>query len=187
MLEVDIKAALKAHLSDRASTRSLRFIEEFKLERGLGRADLVEIGDFHCYEIKSDADSLDRLIAQGTRYAKTFRKVTLATAERHLVRAMPVLPDWWGVIVIPTTADGKFRHLRPAQTNRTQDAYNLAATLLRDECLSLIQDLGHVRGWKTKSLYDMHAFLASQMRLADLASLVPQQVARRFESHSACC
>lgn len=186
MLEADIKIALKAHLSDRSPTPPLRFIEEFKLERGLGRADVVEIGEFHCYEIKSDADSLGRLIAQGSRYTKTFKKVTLVTAERHLERAMPLLPEWWGVIVIPITADGKFRHLRPARANRGQDAYNLAATLLRDECLSLIRGLGHERGWKTKSLYDMQAFLAGQLHLAELASLVPQHIARRFESPALC-
>lgn len=179
MLEADIKAGLMAYLEAQTPRAELRFIEEFKLERGIGRADLVEVTQFHCYEIKSPADSLTRLIGQGARYGKTFSHVTLVTAERHLARALPLLPSWWGILVIPSAFGEPFRHLRQAKPNRRQEAYSLAATLARDECLAVLADLGHERGWRSKSLYDMQTFLARALAVADLAQLVPSRVSRR--------
>ena len=186
MLESAIKAALKLHLAERSPGAELRFIEEFKLERGQGRADLVEVSQFHCYEIKSDSDSLSRLIGQGSRYAKTFRKVTLVTAERHLARALPLLPVWWGVMIVPADSCSQFRQFRPARQNRAQEAYSLASTLVREECIAMLESLGHLRGWKTKSLYDMQAFLARQVQLSELATIVPRHIARRCEADLAC-
>lgn len=179
MLEADIKTGLMAYLEAQDPDAGLRFIDEFKLERGTGRADLVEVTQFHCYEIKSQTDSLTRLIGQGARYTKTFSRVTLVTAERHLARAMPLLPPWWGVMVIPSNLDEPFQQIRRAKPNRLQEAYNLAATLAREECLAMLADLGHERGWRTKSLYDMQTFLAHSLEVADLAELVPSHVSRR--------
>lgn len=185
MFEADIKTGLIAYLEAQARHAKLRFIEEFKLERGIGRADLVEVTQFHCYEIKSHADSLTRLIGQGARYDKTFSHVTLVTAERHLTRALPLLPSWWGVLIIPSDTGEPFQYVRQAKPNRRQEAYSLAATLGRDECLTLLADLGHKRGWRSKSLYEMQIFLARALAVAELAHLVPSHVSRRTQLQAA--
>lgn len=185
MLEADIKADLVPYLEMQAPHGGLQFIEEFRLERGIGRADLVEVTQFHCYEIKSGADSLTRLIGQGARYGKTFSHVTLVTVERHLARALPLLPSWWGILVIPSGLGEPFQQLRQAKLNRRQEAYNLAATLSRDECLALLAKSGYERGWRSKSLYDMQIFLARVFDVKELAQLVPSQVSQRSELQAA--
>jgi hypothetical protein len=185
MFEADIKTGLMAYLERQAPHARLQFIKEFKLERGIGRADLVEVTQFHCYEIKSQADSLARLIGQGARYGKTFSHVTLVTAERHLARALPLLPSWWGVLLVPSDPGEPFRQLRQAKINRRQEAYSLAATLAREECLTLLADLGHERGWRSRSLYEMQIYLAGALAVTELAELVPSQVSRRSELQAA--
>ena len=96
MREAEIKRALAQHLDGAHGDVSTLLLEELKLSNGEIRADVVDVHDMHCYEIKSEGDSLKRLLGQGSRYARVFDHVTLVTTERHLKKAMPILPQWWG-------------------------------------------------------------------------------------------
>jgi len=181
MREAEIKRALTSHLEASQACMANLFLEELELNGGEVRADLVDVHEMHCYEIKSETDSLRRLIGQGSRYARVFDRITLVTAERHLKKALPLLPPWWGVMVVPETEGGEFKLIRVAKPNKRHESQVLATLLKRDEALSLLGELGLVRGWKSKSLYLIHAHLADTLSLDELRNKVRSYLIRRAE------
>ncbi|MGE8362441.1 sce7726 family protein [Pseudomonas sp.] len=181
MRETEIKRALTSHLEASQACMASLFLEELELNGGEVRADLVDVHEMHCYEIKSETDSLRRLIGQGSRYARVFDRITLVTAERHLKKALPLLPQWWGVMVVPEAEGGKFKLIRAAKPNKRHESQVLATLLKRDEALSLLGELGLVRGWKSKSLYLIHAHLADALSVDELRNKVRSYLIRRAE------
>lgn len=179
MREAQIKAALRAQLTQRDRQTPLRFLEELTLDKGLVRADLVETTTLHCYEIKSEADSLTRLLNQGTRYNKVFRYITLVAAERHLAHALPLLPPWWGVLQVPTETNGKFRIIQAARRNVHQVTRDLASALGREECMAILDQVSTTRGWHSKSLYLIQAHLAASLTVAELSRHAIEQLSCR--------
>ncbi|EMO9521289.1 sce7726 family protein [Pseudomonas aeruginosa] len=175
MREAEIKRALKDQLETEAGGR-LPFLEEVQINGGEIRADLVQVQDMHCYEIKSAGDTLNRLIGQGSRYARVFELVTLVLAERHLKKAIPMLPTWWGVVIIPGEAAQDFQHLRRATPNVRQEAETLATLLNRDEALAVLAEIGATRGYRSKSLYQIQNALAEMLPLPELKSQVRQRL-----------
>ncbi|HCH7782467.1 TPA: sce7726 family protein [Pseudomonas aeruginosa] len=175
MREAEIKRALKDQLEAEAGGR-LPFLEEVQINAGEIRADLVQVQDMHCYEIKSAGDTLNRLIGQGSRYARVFELVTLVLAERHLKKAMPMLPTWWGVALIPDTPAQDFQHLRRATPIVRQEAETLATLLNRNEVLAVLAEIGATRGYRSKSLYQIQNALAEMLPLPELKSQVRQRL-----------
>lgn len=175
-----IKRALTDHLYRSGASASLAFLEELKVHGGQVWADLVDAPDLHCYEIKSNYDSLKRLVGQGTQYAHVFDRVTLVTAERHLDKALPMLPSWWGVMVVPHSPEGRFEQLRIASQNQTQEPEILATLLDRAECIGILSDLGELRGRKSKSLYKLQGHIAEITGLDNLRNLVRERLVQRL-------
>lgn len=181
MREAEIKQALSNHLFSRGST-TFQFLEELELNGGQYRADLVDVSEMHCYEIKSAGDNLARLMGQGHGYSRVFDKVTLVTAERHLKKALPILPSWWGVIVVLEDGKMPFKILRRAKVNRYHEPFYLVTLLKRNECFSILEKLGSSRGWKSKSLYILHEHLATVIPLQDLKTFVQECLRERASS-----
>lgn len=179
MREAEIKQALTSYLEETSPEHSPLFLEELRMNGGEIRADLVRIGDMHCFEIKSEADSLSRLVAQGSRYSRAFDLITLVTAKKHLEKAIPMLPIWWGIIVIPDETGQPFKHIRKAQPNKRHVPSVLASLLNRDEALNLLTELGITRGFKSKSLYIMQAMIAETLPLDKLKKSVQDSLISR--------
>ena len=97
----DVRAALKRELLFRhASDSHTVIIEELGILHGSSRVDLAVVnGTLHGYELKSDRDDLQRLPEQVAAYITVFDLVTLVVGERHLRRALDLIPDWWGIKV----------------------------------------------------------------------------------------
>ncbi|MGL4316099.1 MAG: sce7726 family protein [Pseudomonas sp.] len=174
MREAEIKLALTHHLATGMSTDSFHFLEEVELNGGEIRADLVQVMDMHCYEIKSAGDSLTRLVGQGSRYARAFNQVTLVTAECHLEKAMPMLPPWWGIMVVPNEAGQAFKQVRKAKPNKRHEPDVLVTLLKREEALQVLEEQGITRGFKSKSLYVIQAKIAELLPLEELKAKVRQ-------------
>lgn len=172
MREAEIKIALAGHLAAAMPSDSFHFLEEVEINGGEIRADLVHVMDMHCYEIKSATDSLTRLVGQGSRYARAFNQVTLVTAECHLKKAMPMLPPWWGVLIVPSEAGKAFKQLRKAKPNNRHEPDVLSSLLKRDEGLRILEELGITRGFKSKSLYVIQAKVAELLPLKELKESV---------------
>ncbi|MEZ8285595.1 hypothetical protein BCU17_19680 [Vibrio splendidus] len=94
-----IRDALIKRLLNKKLSRNNIF-EEIAVKRGLGIADVVaNFQTPHCYEIKSDVDSLTRLKNQSEFFSDAFKKITLITTKKHLIKAELIIPVWWGIII----------------------------------------------------------------------------------------
>jgi hypothetical protein len=186
MREAEIKRVLTRHLVGNTPRTPGVFIEELQINGGEVRADLVHLlDDIHCYEIKSDTDTLRRLVGQGSRYSRAFDRITLVVAERHLVKALPLLPRWWGVLVITESEDNPFKQVREAKSHRQHRPEVIASLLKRDEALHVLEELGASKGWKSKSLYLIQDYLAQLLPLGELRRYVRDSLARRGQSEAA--
>ncbi len=167
MREAQIKKALADHLIRNGAGERYSFLEELRLRGGEIRADLVCVDDMHCYEIKSASDTLSRLIGQGSRYARFFDRVTLVMAERHVGKAMGLLPPWWGAMMLDA-ATGEFVALREAEFNIRQNAGTLASVLTKDEALHILEGAIQGRSFRSKSLYLLQEHIAAALPLEDI-------------------
>src|SRR5687767_12122105 len=81
--EYHIRRGLRAELERKLRAHSNTvIIDEFRLFDA--RIDLAVInGSMHGYEIKSEADNLDRLERQIPAYNAVFNRVTAVVAQRH--------------------------------------------------------------------------------------------------------
>ncbi|GMQ54956.1 sce7726 family protein [Halopseudomonas aestusnigri] len=187
MREAEIKLALTHQLAIGTSTSSSPFLEEVELNGGEIRADLVHVIDMHCYEIKSASDSLARLVGQGSRYARAFDQVTLVTAECHLKKAIPMLPPWWGIMVVPNEAGQAFKQVRKAKLNKRHEPEVLVTLLKREEALQILEEQGITRGFKSKSLYVIQAKIAELLPLEELKATVRQHLINRARPRAQYC
>jgi len=114
----DIRSALISRLV-LAGKKPFSVIEELPVERGRAIADVVAVYKIlHCYEIKSDLDSLQRLERQVSFYNRSFQKITIVVTKKYLEKVFQLIPDFWGVIeAYKVSGDVKLRYIRPAGLN----------------------------------------------------------------------
>ncbi len=185
MLEVDIKQALEIYLqSPRTDDNTQPFLEELRLSGGAAIADLVDIEAMHCYEIKSERDSLKRLINQGSRYIRVFNKITLVTAANHLDMALKIIPSWWGVILVPKSVDEPFVEIRKAGGNLNLVPLQLAKILTKQECLDVLSCEGLIKGKKSLSLYRLQEVMEETFSLERLKDLIVKALQSRVRTLS---
>ena len=103
-----------------------------ELPTGTTRADVVHITRqfMHGYEVKGDGDTLRRVANQLRCYGEVYDFVTFVVTEKHLLKLLPLLPEWVGVEVV--SAAGLRTH-RPAIYNATVALAPLARLLLLEE------------------------------------------------------
>ncbi|WP_447905152.1 sce7726 family protein [Stenotrophomonas sepilia] len=184
MRELQIKQALAGHLARQTGTPQVSLIEELRLHGGEVRADLVLVEQMHCFEIKSEADSLSRLINQGSRYGWVFDRVTLVMAPCHVAKAMELLPPWWGAMVV-NSQTGTFHCLREAGLNVRQKAASLASILNKDEALEVLRREGQLQGWRSKSLYLIQQHIAQAFELEGIKEHIRAALLARASSAAA--
>jgi hypothetical protein len=128
----------------RAQDATAAIIDELPLLRGRGRADLAFVnGDLCGYEIKSEADSLVRFGVQADNYESVFEFNTIVSVKKHLDRAMPKIPETWGVMEA-RQADGQIElhTLREPQRNSKLKNSALVRLLWKDECVAVVRKMG---------------------------------------------
>lgn len=162
----------------------MSLIEELRLHGGEVRADLVLVEQMHCFEIKSEADSLVRLINQGSRYGWVFDRVTLVMAPCHVAKAMDLLPPWWGAMVVDSQT-GTFQCIREAGLNVRHKATSLASILNKEEALEVLRKEGHIKGWRSKSLYLIQQHIAQALGLDEIKEHIRTALLARASSAAA--
>lgn len=150
MNDKDIRMAMKKLYS----TDNSLMVDELAIPKKICLADLVRIPKdasygMHGYEIKSEIDSLTRLESQVHHYSEVFQYCTLVVAEKHEEKALALIPDWWGVIVVVSKGFDAYgeildKHIllevRPALENPTaRSSYALTQLLWRTELLDMIK------------------------------------------------
>ncbi len=157
-------------------------VDELGLRHGRARVDIAVVnGSIHGYEIKSDHDTLQRLPEQVRIYDSVLDYTTLVVGPRHSERALPLLPEWWGVERVE--ADGeeevRFSTLRIAQRNPAPDPVGIAKLLWRSEALALLEELGAANGVRSKPRAEVYARLAEAVPLEWLQASVRRQLKSR--------
>jgi hypothetical protein len=135
------------------------------------RIDLAVLNErLHGYEIKSAADRLDRLEQQAAGYSSVFDTVTLVTEQRHLERALTIIPAWWGIMLAEEDADGGFslRTIRRACRNPGVDARRLAELLWKNETLAALKQAGAGRISARRRRDELWTQLAQMLSLSRL-------------------
>jgi hypothetical protein len=159
-----------------------RIFSELGVEHGVYRADVVTVnGIIHGYEIKSDADDLKRLPEQAEAYSRVFDMVTLVVGETHIIKALSIIPDWWGVKLAKGNPDGSasLSDIRIAIGNKSQDMLSIARLLWRQEALDILSARNDDFGVKTKRREFVYERLASVMNIIDLKEVVCEKLFTR--------
>jgi hypothetical protein len=182
MLEPDIKHALEKHLCSSVSENlKPHLIEELRLSDGAARADLVDVTEMHCYEIKSHKDSLRRLVGQGSRYIRVFDRITLVTHPKHVDLALYLIPSWWGILLVPDNVNGDFIPLREARLNTMQVSGQLAKILTKRECDEILLEHNLIKGRRSQSMYRLQEFIAENFTLDTIKDYVKNALRTRTE------
>ncbi len=188
MRKTNDKIIRKILLEELAASKNMtghpaRIIPEFGVEHGNRRVDVVATvnGIMHGYEIKSDADTLDRLPEQAEAYSKVFDQVTLVVGQAHIIDAIPIIPDWWGIKLAKLYSDNKVTllEIRPSLDNPGYDSMSIARLLWRQEALDILESIGKDAGVKSKRREIIYERLASELSLQDLRDNVREKLSIR--------
>lgn len=182
MRDADVRSALRATvLARHVNDPGTLVVEELGLERGAFRVDVAVVnGRIHGYEIKSDADTLERLPAQVEGYGRVLDRVTLVVGSRHAEAAQRLVPEWWGIYVAEGEA-GQVR-LRTARRDRANPGLDLeavAALLWRDEAVALLTARGRARGLMSKPRRDLCRALVEALSPTELRRCVREALKSR--------
>ena len=174
--DCEIRAAAHATLLHRARTcPNTIVLDELGVDHGARRVDIAVInGHIRGLEIKADADVLDRLPGQVAAYGAVVDRATLITSPRHIGRALPMLPEWWGVMLAEQRPSGKikFRIVRREHANRSVDALTLARLLWRPEAAAILRALGTAEKDLRQPREDLYRMLVEKLPRRVLAERV---------------
>lgn len=140
----DIRITLIDELNRINSQHDYRIIEELAVCDGEARVDVAVANGKLCgYEIKSDADTLERLALQQKCYDKTFDMVFIVVGEKFRDRIEEYVPNYWGIYIV-SEFDGrcKIKKKRTAKVNKNIEATSLLELLWKEEVATLLRKAG---------------------------------------------
>jgi hypothetical protein len=149
-------------------------LDELGIFQGKYRIDVAVVnGQLTGFEIKSAADTLERLPKQQKFYSQVFDRITLVADERHVVEAMKIVPPWWGLMVA-TTRDGEpvVEEIWRSRQNQSVDPFALCQLLWREEALAILRKKKRAADLRSRSRKLMWKRLASELELEELKYLV---------------
>ena len=137
-----IRECLKKKLFS-SKNKPASILDELSVENGRAIADVVAVyKTCHCYEIKSDLDSLTRLDRQVDFYNRVFEKITLVITEKHLSSAFGKIPDFWGVMVAKEVrGEVRFSVIRRSGLNKNIEPASLLISLWREELVWIYEEV----------------------------------------------
>jgi hypothetical protein len=140
--DMDIRQALHSQqLRAFHQNEHCRVIDEFVVGSEDARIDIAAInGSLHGYEIKSDADSFDRLPSQIEAYNKVFDYLYLAVGNHFVSKASQALPEWWGILHVYKKNDLIVtKSIRKPKKNPDSVPLSVANLLWKDEIVTILQ------------------------------------------------
>lgn len=153
-------------------------INELTLQRKTGRIDVAVVDtQLRGYEIKSQADTLERLARQTRVYGKVLDYLSIVADDRHLQHAVKAVPEFWGVYVwLPGSGVGVIREPR---LNIDVDKSALAQLLWRDDALMLLKEHDAHKGMSSKPKWALWSKIATACPHAAIHAAVLHQ----FKTH----
>jgi hypothetical protein len=178
-----IRTALRTrHFKRHHGRHDVLIIDELGLAHAQSRIDLAVFnGHLHGYEIKSAADTLDRLPRQLAIYRSALQKLTLVVASRHLEAAEAIVPDWCGLTEIIDGPRGgmTFTSHRRAHVNPDLDPFMLAHLLWHSEAQDLLRARGASKAEVNVPRKRLYRMLADEIPVRELAPAVKAAMASR--------
>jgi hypothetical protein len=159
--------------------------DELSVCRARARVDVAVVnGHLGAFEIKSEADRLDRLPRQARIYDKVFDTVTVVCAPCHADRAESLAPDWYGIWVAEGIDDRLTLHEhRPGAMNPHPSAFAVAQLLWREEMVGILErENGSILGLARTPRRDLIPALLKAVPQAELAAEVRACVRARIRS-----
>jgi hypothetical protein len=175
MRDMDVRNALHRVLRDHHDDPNTLVIDELGLRHGRCRVDIAVVnGSLHGFELKSDKDTLARLPFQVDTYGKVLDKATLVVGERHAQKAIPDVPDWWGIKV---ASEGSrravsFENYRTASKNPKIEPLALAELLWQPEVAALLAAHGITGPSLRKPRAFQYALLCDLLDLRELRDAI---------------
>lgn len=183
MRDLDVRKAVHAELCRlHDGDGDTHVVDEMGIWAGTVRVDIAVInGEFHGFELKSARDTLLRLSAQAEIYSQVFDRVTLVVARNHLDKAERMIPEWWGITTVIPTEAGPLRliEVREACLNPSVNPDTLSRLLWKAELLSILDQYGLAKGFKSKPIDLLAKRLAEGIPLDILRESVRIALKRR--------
>lgn len=191
VLDKHVRETLHAYLqAGPAAAPDVSVIDELPVSAGWedGRVDVVVVNShMHGYEIKSDADDLERLARRQIRiYSKVMDFVSLVVTSKHVKAAEKAIPTWWGLLEYRYPLSGIhggriFEH-RSATSSPETDAKCLVRLLWRNRAVELLQKAGKASGISSKPKSALHARILEACSHEEIHAAVCSQ----FKEHRRC-
>ena len=166
-----IRASLKKKLEDEF-LHNRKIIDEFGVMHGLARIDVAVVTDsfLYGYEIKSDYDTLFRLPNQVRGYNAVFDQISLVVGKNHMIDAIDLVPDWWGISVASFNSDNAVtvHTVRRPESNPKQSAVSVARLLWKNEALDVLKKRKEDVGFRSKSRNIIYNKLASVLSIDEI-------------------
>ncbi len=181
----EIRVALLKELRRRRVLRGKTVVVgELGLRRGDAVVDVAVVnGSLNGFEIKSDADTLRRLVRQAEVYGEVLDRVTLVVGRQHLAAARGVIPRWWGLMAVRVGNQlVALKTVRAGCTNPARNARALVELLWLEEARALLAKRDAVRGYRTKPRDAVWDRLCEVYSLEEIAAEVRRRLKARAGS-----
>ena len=178
----DIRRALINKLNNiYADDPHTLILQEFGLYEHRVRIDLAVVnGSMSGFEIKSDADTLERLPYQQEMYNKIFDNITVVVGESHLERIKSTVSEWWGIWVAHKNGNKvEFRIYREPSGNHDIDIRALVRCLWKREALEILSS----KGLFEKKLANVRRSILWEMLVNSIPENELKQIIRNYLKH----
>ena len=183
MKDIDIRQSLVEKLIHQNEGHDYRIIQELAICDGVSRADIAVANGSLCgYEIKSDADTLERLPSQMLYYNQTFDKVFIVVGTKYENRILEYIPDWWGIYIASYDKHGDviLKQKKRGRVNKEISADALLKLLWRAELVELLKQHG-VKSLSGKNRRILRKMAAEKLALKDIRNFTREQLKNRTE------
>lgn len=177
--DAEIRNALVQHLNSRFPSPA-RILQELHVHNGNAIADVVAFyKQMHCFEIKGETDSIQRILKQAEVYSHSFPKLTLVLTTKHVSWAVRNLPGYWGILVaVDHGTRVTFRYERKASNNPDFVTEKALMMLWRQELLDVSEKMG-ITLKKSGNRNDFAKTLGSRVNKNDALSQIQNAILNR--------
>lgn len=179
----DIRIPLIQMLIAQNQGHDYKIIPEMAICDGLSRVDIAVANGKLCgYEIKSDADTLERLDSQQMYYNRTFDKVYIVVGKKYETKIMEHIPDWWGIYIAYYDKKNniRFKEKKRGKLNRDMSANALLELLWKNELERLLRSHG-CKGLSNKNRRVLRQLALEYISLEDIRSYTLESLKKRPE------
>lgn len=169
------------HIQEYVSDPSTVVVNELDICFGAARIDLAVVnGKLHGFEIKSEQDTLVRLPAQVEIYNKVFDTLTLVVSENHCIKAMDIIPEWWGVLCVRKKEDSLIVDtIRKPSLNEEIEPLHLTQFLWKKELSELLAKNNVMKGIKSKTRIQLGRLVTKNVTQEQLTEFVRDKLKTR--------